>query len=196
MLHIRVKLNKLIICCSLVWLTGCTENKYIVTTDRICASAESKADAMAVAKKVLAQMSFSIEKFDVETGFIKTRPLSGAQSFEFWRCDSVGSFNQAEADLQTLRRTVELNLSDQAGQLCINCKAITERLSISHDQAASDQSRMIMSSAQRSARKIAGELKTNATWLNLGRDSQLETEIIKRIESRLAADKKRLAVTN
>ena len=146
---------------------------------------------MTTAERVLAEMHFSIEKFDVNAGYIRTAPLSGAQSFEFWRADSVGSFNRTEADMQSIRRAVEINISEQAGQMCINCRATTQRLSLPQSQAATDQ-HTAMSYQQRDAKnpKLTHEQKMNLTWTDLGRDNQLETEILKRIEKQLAATKK------
>jgi len=188
---IKAKTGKLLVCAAILCLAGCTGNGYVVTTEQICNSAVSRPEVMASAEKVLAGMQFSIEKFDVNSGYIKTEPLSGAQTFEFWRSDSVGAFNHAEADLQTLRRTVELNITDGnvPGQICVKCDAITERLSMPQDLTASGQSQIVMSGRQRSVRKLSGQ-KANLTWINLGRDNQLETEILKRIEKKIAAIKK------
>jgi hypothetical protein len=171
-------------------LAGCAGNRYVITTGQVCSSAVSKSVIMASAEKVLEGMHFSIEKFDVNAGYIKTEPLSGAQTLEFWRADSVGPFNRAEADLQTIRRTVELNIVDgnTPGQICINCTATTERLSMPQDLTASGQSQVVMSGRQRSVWKL-GERKTDLTWVNLGRDEQLETEILKRIDKQLTAAK-------
>jgi hypothetical protein len=125
---------------------------------------------------------------------MRTYPLAGAQTFEFWRTDNVGSFNRAEADLHSIRRTVELNLSKQSGQLCINCRATTQRLSLPQDQDAAGKGYTNLAESRRSAQKLklGHEQKANITWTDLGRDNQLETEILKRIESRLLADKKQL----
>jgi hypothetical protein len=187
-------LHKLLIYAALFGLAGCAENKYIKTTDRLCVPAATKTDAMAVAEQVLTGMHFTIEKLDAETGFIRTNPLSGAQTFEFWRTDNVGSLNRAEADLHSIRRTIELNLSEQSDQLCINCKATTQRLSLPQDQDAAGKGYTNLAESRRSAQKLklGHEQKSNITWTDLGRDNQLETEILKRIESRLLADKKQL----
>ncbi|MCJ7728344.1 MAG: hypothetical protein MUO27_00435 [Sedimentisphaerales bacterium] len=186
------------VCALLFWLAGCAENKYIRTTEQICPPAVTKADstsspqadAITIAESVLAEMHFTIEKLDAETGFIRTNPLSGAQTFELWRTDSVGSFNRAEADLHSIRRTVELNVIQQSGQFCINCKATTQRLSLPQNQNAAGQG--ILSQTRLSAQKLklSPEQKTNPTWIDLGRDSQLETEILKRIEKQLSRTKK------
>lgn len=171
----------------MLYSAGCAENKYIKTEERLCVPAATKAELMASAEGVLAGMHFEIEKFDSEAGYIRTRPLSGAQTLEFWRADNVGALNRAEADLHSIRRTVELNVSEQAGQVCINCKATTQRLSIPSEQTAGRSYRAM--TGQKSIQKIGREQKGNITWLDLGRDGQLETEILKRIEKRLAAAK-------
>lgn len=187
---IKSKFGKPLIYMATLLLAGCAGNGYVTTTDKICSPAANKTAAMNTAEKVLAEMHFSIEKFDVNAGYIKTEPLSGAQTLELWRCDSVGSFNHSEADLQTIRRTIELNVVDgnTPGQICINCTAITERLSMPQDLTASGQSQVVMSGRQRSVRKL-GEKKADLTWINLGRDRQLETEILKRIEKKFTAAK-------
>jgi hypothetical protein len=180
-----------VFCVIMLYAGGCAAYKYMQTEDRFCGSAVSKAEAMTAAEQVLAGMQFEIEKLDTEAGYIRTQPLAGAQTFEFWRGDNVGSFNRAEADLHSIRRTVELTVSEQAGQLCVNCNATTQRLSVAGEQTAERSYRAM--SGQTSIQKISHEQKGNMTWLDLGRDSQLETEILKRIESRLTADKKQLA---
>jgi hypothetical protein len=184
-------LNKLLTCSLLFWLAGCAENKYATTIDQLCSPASNKTAAMTTAEKVLAGMHFRIEKFDVDAGYIRTAPLSGAQSFEFWRSDSVGSFNQTEADLHSIRRAVEINISEQAGQLYINCMATTQRLSFPQNQTEAGQ-HAVTSREQKDTKKLklSREQKAILTWTDLGRDNQLETEILKRIEKQLAATKK------
>jgi hypothetical protein len=187
-------LNKLLTCSLLFLLAGCAQNKYTKTIDQLCPPAANKTTAMTTAEQVLAEMHFSIEKFDVNAGYIRTTPLSGAQSFEFWRADSVGSFNRTEADMQSIRRAVEINISEQAGQVCIDCRATTQRLSLPQSQVATDQ-QTVMANQQNDAKnpKLSHEQKKAPTWTDLGRDNQLETEILKRIEKQLAATKKESA---
>ncbi len=179
----------------LLFFAGCAENRYAKTIDQLCPQAADKAQAMSACEQVLAGMHFGIEKFDVDAGYIRTAPLSGAQSIEFWRSDSVGSFNRSEADLHSTRRAVEINVIEQSGQLCINCTATTQRMSLPQSQNSAGQNRPVMSPDQRSVQKfkLSREQKSNLSWTDLGRDSQLETEILNRIESQLTADKKQLA---
>jgi hypothetical protein len=177
----------LLFCALLLWLAGCAGNKYSKTQEQFCAPALAKADAMKACEQVLADMRFTIQKSDVDAGLIITHPLTGAQSFEFWRNDSVGAFNQSEADLHSIRRSVEINISEQAGQLCINCRAVTQRLSLPQGPNYSS-----LTESYRAAQrlKFGRDQKTNIAWIDLGRDNQLETEIIKRIEKRIASEKR------
>ena len=172
-------------------LASCAQNKYAKTIDQLCPPTANKAQVISAAEQVLAEMHFNIEKFDVNAGYTRTTPLSGAQSFEFWRSDSVGSFNRTEADFQSIRRAVEINISEQAGRLCINCNATTQRLSLPQSQIATDQ-QTVMAYQQQTAKnpQLNRDQKLTPTWTDLGRDNQLETEILKRIEKQLAAAKK------
>jgi len=74
-------------------------------------------------------MYFTIEKADVDNGLIRTRPLPGAQFFEFWRSDNVGTDNALAANLHTIRRTVTLDISQQDEELHIGCEVQAQRLS-------------------------------------------------------------------
>ena len=143
-------------------LAGCAQNKYTKTIEQLCPPAANKTAAMTTAEQVLAEMHFSIEKFDVNAGYIRTAPLSGAQSFEFWRADSVGSFNRTEADMQSIRRAVEINISEQAGQLCIDCRATTQRLSLPQSQIATDQ-HTVMANQEKDVRKLKLSHEQKAT---------------------------------
>jgi hypothetical protein len=175
----------------LLSFAGCAQNKYTKTIEQLCPPDANKTAAMATAEQVLAEMHFHIEKFDIDAGYIRTAPLSGAQSFEFWRADSVGSFNQTEADMQNIRRAVEININEQAGQLCIDCRTATQRLSLPQSQIAANQ-QTVMAQQQGDVKKLklSHEQKATPTWTDLGRDNQLETEILKRIEKQFVATRK------
>src|SRR4030065_1673861 len=97
----------------------------------------STADLMEIAESVLVRMYFTIDKADVQSGLIRPRPLSGAQFFEFWRSDNVGTDNALAANLHTIRRTVTLDISQKDEQLCIGCNVQAERLSLPERQVSS-----------------------------------------------------------
>jgi len=167
---------------------GCAEKQQCKPVERICAANVEKRQAMQAAEEVLGEMHFSVEKEDIEQGFIRTQPLSGAQFFEFWRSDSVGKFNSAEANLQSIRRTVELNMSEEGGQLCIDCTVRTERLSMpGREVTSSSRAYRVFSKSDTSMQKMNmyPEQKSAMAWIDLGKDVRLETEILKRIEKQI-----------
>jgi len=169
-------------CAAVGFLAGCGRQGYVVTVDSICTADKDKTAVMSAAKDVLAKMCFDIEKFDPGSGYIRTRPLSGAQAFEFWRSDNIGSFNSVEANIQTIRRTAELNVSERRGQVCVACAVKTERLSAPGLGAGSGQA-AVFSEADRVLRgmQLDSGQKKDMVWIALGRDRQLETKILREI---------------
>ena len=144
------------------------------------------ADLMEVAEDVLANMYFKIDKADADIGLIRTRPLSGAQFFEFWRSDNAGTDNTLAANLHTIRRTVTLDISQEGQELRIGCNVQAQRLSLPERQVSSSARvyGMFSRSSQSLQRlKLNPEQKEEMAWIDLGRDSRLEAEILKRIET-------------
>ena len=147
-----------------------------------------KADLMEVAEDVLAEMYFTIDKADTNSGLIRTRPLPGAQFFEFWRNDNVGADNALAANLHTIRRTVTIEISRQDEQLSLGCNVQAQRLSLPEQQVSSSArvyGMFSQSSTSLQRLKLNPEQKEEMAWIGLGRDSRLEEEILKRIETRL-----------
>jgi len=165
-----------------------------------------KLQAMEIAEDVLAKMHFTIEKADADPatpgidtrrwrGFIRTRPLPGAQFFEFWRSDNVGADNWLESNLHSIRRVVELTMSEQeegppqsGNLLCINCDVQKYRLSIPEHHVSSSARAYKMFSESSSALqnlRLNPEQKAGMAWIDLGKDRQLAAEILKRISSML-----------
>jgi len=155
-----------------------------------------KAELMDLAEGVLAEMYFTIEKADIHNGLIRTRPLPGAQFFEFWRSDNIGTRNTIEANLHTIRRTVTLNISQQNPpgddrhriELRINCDVHVQRLSLPVRQVNSSANVygiFSQSSPSLQRLKLNPEQAKQIEWIDLGRDSQLEEEILKRIKTQI-----------
>jgi hypothetical protein len=147
-----------------------------------------KADTMEIAEDVLAGMHFNIEKADVDSGFIRTRPLSGAQFFEFWRSDNVGADNSLAANLHTIRRTVELNISRREGELCLGCDVRVQRLSIPGQPVnSSARAYEMFSRSKPLLQRLAlnPEQENEMAWIDLENDALLAAEILNRIEARI-----------
>ncbi|MCH7556869.1 MAG: hypothetical protein IIB56_05360 [Planctomycetes bacterium] len=180
-------------------LAGCAEQQQYGAVKPICVENIDKLEAMEIAEDVLAKMHFTIEKADADPatpgidtrrwrGYIRTRPLTGAQFFEFWRSDNVGADNWLESNLHSIRRVVELNMSEQDEGLCINCDVQIYRLSLPERRVSSSARAYDMFSKSSSALqriKLNPEQKEGMAWIDLGKDTQLAAEILKRISSML-----------
>jgi hypothetical protein len=148
-----------------------------------------KGYVMEVTENVLANMYFTIEKADVDAGLIRTRPLPGAQFFEFWRGDNIGADNTLAANLHTIRRTVTLDVSRQNNELRLGCDVHVQRLSLPERQVGSSARVYGMfstSSPSLQRLQLNPEQKKDMEWIDVGRDPQLEAEILKRIETQIA----------
>jgi hypothetical protein len=169
-------------------LVGCAQPQREAATGKVCVPDIGKAEMMAMAEEVLGQMHFTIEKADVESGLMRTRPLSGAQFFEFWRSDNIGPDNSLAANLHTMRRTVELNVSRQGEELCIACNVQVQRLSLPEREISSSARAYEMfsrSSPSLQRLTLDPQQKKSMAWIDLGNDAQLAQEILRRIETRL-----------
>ena len=180
-------------------LAGCAKEQQYGAVKPICVENIDKLQAMEVAEDILVKMHFTIEKADTDTatlgidtrrwrGFIRTRPLTGAQFFEFWRTDNVGAGNWLESNLHSIRRVVELNMSEQDEGLCINCDVQIYRLSLPERRVSSSARAYDMFSKSSPALQrieLNPEQKESMAWIDLGKDTQLTAEILKRISSML-----------
>ena len=174
--------------CALM-LAGCASQRKYETVEQLCSADLDKLEAMQIAEDVLAKMNFTFEKADPQTGVIRTRPLPGAQFFEFWRADNVGTFNSAEANLHSIRRAVELNIQQENERLCITCDVQVQRLSLPERQGGSSARAYRMfseSSPSMQKLRVAPEQQRDMAWISLGKDTRLATEILQRIEKRIA----------
>lgn len=177
--------------CTLV-LASCARQYSREATEQIYMSDSSatgigKAEIMQLAEDILAQLHFTIDKADVPSGLIRTRPLPGAQFFEFWRRDNVGVDNNLQANLHTIRRTVELDITQQ-GEVCLGCTVRIQRLSLPEREITSSARAYDMfsrSSPSLQRLTLNPEQEKAMAWVDLGEDIPLATEILKRIQERI-----------
>jgi len=167
---------------------GCGKEQRFTAVQQTCKDNLSSHEALDIARDVLGRMNFTIDKLDAESGYIRTRPLPAAQFFEFWRDDTIGKAGVLEANLHTIRRTVEINITKQTSGVCVECRVGAERLSVS-DFEEKNQSDVYSSFSNRQIKSHGRNLVLNASkkvWIDLGPDARLETKILKRIESETA----------
>ena len=173
---------------SLLLFAGCQAERQFEAKDRICREDITTPEAMRLAEDVLDEMYFVIEKADVEHGLIKTRPLPGAQSFEVWRSENIGRYNKDMANLHSIVRTVQLTVSRDDHQLCVNCNVEMYRLSLPEREInSSARVYQLFFDNATSLKKLnlSGKLSEQMAWLEMGRDKMLETEILNRIETKI-----------
>jgi hypothetical protein len=114
--------------------------------------------------------------------------MPGGQFFEIWRQDNRGGYNRGMSNLHNIRRTAELKVSENSGQMCINCNVKIERLSIPEKQIDSSARAYAMFSESKEESQtliLNEEQKSKMEWVNLGRDNSLEAYILKKIDKRL-----------
>jgi hypothetical protein len=171
----------------LCMFSGCAEQQKTVI-EQIPVAGIEKSRMMETVENVLARMYFVIDKKDVNAGYIKTRPLEGAQFFEFWRSDNVGAENWLYGNIDSIRRTVEITIDRQ-----IHCKVQVQRLSLPEQEVTSSARAYRMFSR---STPVMQTLQLNPAqykqmaWIDLGRDVRLENEILKRISSKLDSEQR------
>jgi hypothetical protein len=169
-------------------LVGCAQPPHEEAMRPIDVPDINQAETMVLAEDVLAQLHFSIDKIDVKSGFIKTRPLSGAQFFELWRGDNVGGDNQLLANLHSIRRTVELDITERGEKIRIGCHVKVQRLSLPEREVTSSARAYDMfskSSPTLQKFSLNPEQEKSMAWIDLDDDIPLATEILKRIRERI-----------
>ena len=160
---------------------GCSSEVAVEPGVPVCMSLGSRGEAMKLCEDVLVGMHFEIEKFDTGKGFIKTRPLRGAQFFEFWRIDNAGSENASTSNMHSVLRTAELQLAESDGRFCVECKVQMRRLSIEEAKLTNSSTNTgIFSGGSRTFQKLHPDTE-NLEWIDLGQDSALEKRILGRI---------------
>jgi len=112
---------------SLLGCAGPNKTASTAPSQMICEDGITTADALHAAEEVLTRMHFAIEKLDVGEGIVRTRPLRGAQFFELWRSDNASSYSAEEANLQSIRRSVEVRVRpEDRGQTTDNRRQRTD----------------------------------------------------------------------
>jgi hypothetical protein len=168
-------------------LAGCGNENQIAESEPICLRTADKSRIMEIAEDVLMRMNFVIEKYNVETGFIKTKPLRGGQLFEFWRSDNTSAASAAEANLHSIRRTAQLNVSESGHQLCAKCDVEIQRLSLPEKEIVGMAQLAGMFTGSSRIRQRLGlnpEQEAGMAWIDLGPDAGLERKILTLIEKK------------
>jgi hypothetical protein len=156
--------------------------------DKICTQGIDRQAAIAAAQRTLEDMHFTIEKADPNAGYISTRPLVAGQFFEFWRSDTVGGENFAEANLHSVTRIAEVDVNGPDGEVCIMCKVATRRLSMPQREinSATELPNVFgKSNSGLQTIKLDQEQQKAAVWVDMGPDAELQARILERIKRQI-----------
>lgn len=178
----------LMVSVGLFGLSGCGSEVQVPSSEPLCISSMGKARLMEVCEDILVRKQFVIDKYDPANGFIKTRPLSGKQLFEFWRSDNVGWFNSAEANIHSIQRSVIINITESQNQRCIDCDVNVQRLSIPEKEVwGVEQTAGAFTHSDRSIQrlKMNSEQSEDIAWIDLGPDGALENAILGQVEKKI-----------
>lgn len=171
----------------LLLLSGCSSESQIAPNEPVCLQRMDKSRIMEITEDVLVRMNFVVEKYDVETGFVRTKPLRAGQVFEFWRSDNADGAAWAESNLHSLRRTAQLSFSQEGEQVCTTCRVGIERLSLPEREITgmSWLSGMFTDSSRTRQRlTLRPEQQEGMTWIDLGPDLALERKILASIKKK------------
>ena len=171
-----------------VMLGGCCAKQCEKPINKICTQGVDRQTAMAAAQRTLEDMHFLIEKADANAGYISTRPLAAGQFFEVWRSDTVGCENFAEANLHSVTRIAEIDMSGPDGEVCIECKVATRRLSMSQREVSNATELpgvFTQSSGGLQTVKLNKEQQKAAVWMDMGPDANLQARILERIKKQI-----------
>jgi hypothetical protein len=171
---------------------GCASQDISLPVEPVCQPNTSVDQAMESARTVLTKMQFELEKDDPEAHYIRTRPLSGAQFFEFWRQDNASAFSGTQANLYSIRRIVEMEFTPENKTTCVQCRVQVMRLSIP-EQPLEGTSRMggiyTESSSHYQTLEVDNRRAAEIEWLDAGPDHALERKILKRVQQDLQKGK-------
>ena len=175
-------------------LAGCCESGVEFPAPQpLCNSELTLDEAMQAGEDVLGRLRFSINKYDPAAALIQTAPYEGAHFFEFWRMDDASKCDRAYSNIHSIRRFVELNFSQQNGQLCINCRVDMQRLSLPEEEVSgSGKAFSIFSESEetRQSLKVNPKQAKEMAWIDMEPDNRLAAKILKKIEKKIANPKK------
>ena len=164
---------------------GCASQDLSLPVEPVCQPNTSVDQAMESARTVLTKMQFELEKNDPEALYIRTRPLSGAQFFEFWRRDNASAISGAQANLHSIRRIVEVEFTPENTTTCVQCRVQVLRLSIP-EQPLEGTTRMggiyTESSFRSQTLEVDSHRAAEMEWLDAGPDHTLERKILKLVQ--------------
>jgi hypothetical protein len=187
-MHRTIRIRSLRIWVLIALTGGCAGQRHSETaTEPVRVADVTTAAAVDAAQKILVRMHFDIEKADADHGTVRTRPLRSAQVFEFWRQDSPTPADLLEADIQTMRKLVEIDFKPTDSQLAIRCRVRVQRLSLPEAGTASVSHAYQMhsrSTATEQSLQLSARQQRQMAWIDLPDDPVLAQRIVEQVASK------------
>jgi hypothetical protein len=133
---------------------------------------------------VLHDYRFQIARENKLDGVIETEYKVGSGLLEPWHRDSVGRENQLESTLQSIRRRVFVSITSSEGGYLVAVEAFKELEDLAGLAAISSGGATFQESTplQRDLNLVVGQ-STPSGWIPLGRDIELEQDMLIRLQS-------------
>ncbi len=170
----------------IICLAGCGGNQKAGLVKEVTISDANMQRAVEISEDVLRDFNFTVAKEDVNSGFIRTRPLTGGQFFEFWRKDNVGSQEVLESSIQDIRRTVQVYINQAGANFTISCDVKVQRLYLPQANASNAGLRFDRITGQQiRTTELSLDIDTKTiTWIDLPDDTKLSSVMLKKIEAK------------
>jgi hypothetical protein len=178
----------LVLSLSAVCLAGCGGSARSSVSAPAALTAPDAGVMLAAAQEALGRMHFVMDKYDVEAGYLRTRPQRAGQFFEPWRRDNASAAAFGQANLNSLRRTVEVYVEPQDWTSQLRCVVTVEKLSIPPRpmRGMSWMAGMYTESDRRLQTLMLDATETERVeWIDLGPDHALEQRIVTEIQRQL-----------
>lgn len=173
-----------------VLFAGCSRPQQVISSDPVSLPQVSVSQAMEASRAVLEEMQFSIEKYDPQAYYIRTRPLSGAQFFQVWRQDNASGYTSAQANLQSLRRIVEIEAKPYANRTYLECRVYVQQLSLPEEPVEGIRGlagSYTDSSTSDQTLRLDSDRLEKMEWLDKGLDRALEEKILNKIRGKISS---------
>jgi hypothetical protein len=174
---------------ALAVVAGCSSQQVVDPTP-ITITNLDRVHVISAAEDVLTRMHFTIEKSEIDAGYLKTRPLRGGQWFELWRSDNASAYQSAQSNLHSLQRTAEVHVSEIAGGVQVDCTVSIRRLSLPENDRVTMSRAAAMftdSSAALQRLRINPGQARGMEWIDMGPDEALAARILDHIRRHIAA---------
>jgi len=154
------------------------------------AGALATADALwQAAQAVLRDRGFRFAQCNARQRRITTFPVVSGHFFEFWRHDVANLAGAVEASIQHVRRYVEVSINPDGSGHPLDVRVFKQRFSAPERQFNSSASAYHIFSEQLPAARTGARIRANdETWIDAGRDRDLERVLTNEIISTAAAN--------